>query len=127
MRISFVNSRQISMKSLKTENPQETSPIVFQELFSAPKPVISHGDAAKQELFDLLHVALQGDLFDGREKEIIASRFFYTGRKPVSLQAIGEIFGVTRETIRRNEAKIVWKLKNYFKLNGVKPELLKLR
>lgn len=45
-----------------------------------------------------------------REKEIIQYRFGLLGDKPMTLEQVGEIYGITRERIRQIEARAIKKL-----------------
>lgn len=48
-----------------------------------------------------------------KEKSVIKMRFGFNGEEPMTLEAVGNQLGVTRERIRQIEAKSIRKLRNY--------------
>jgi len=48
-----------------------------------------------------------------RERKVLELRFGLKGEPPLTLEEVGERFGVTRERIRQVEAKTLTRLKNY--------------
>ena len=48
-----------------------------------------------------------------REREIIELRFGLTSGQPLTLEEVGQGFGLTRERIRQIEAKTMAKLRSY--------------
>lgn len=55
---------------------------------------------------------LKGDFLEEREKEIIKSRYGFDGRMPLTLEKIGESYGISRERVRQIEEKALLKLRN---------------
>jgi len=54
---------------------------------------------------------LRGDFLGEREKEIIKLRYGFDGRKPLTLEKIGESYGISRERVRQIEEKALSKLR----------------
>jgi len=72
-------------------------------------------EIAHSELSDKLQRKLRefGDTLKGREKEIFEMRML--AENPLTLQEIGDRFGVTRERARQIEAGLMKRLKDYLK------------
>ncbi len=66
--------------------------------------------ASKQLLKDHLEEVL--DTLSDREKKVLKLRFGLDGKKPMTLEEVGRVFGVTRERIRQIEANAIRKLKH---------------
>ena len=66
--------------------------------------------ASKQLLKDHLDEVL--DTLSDREKKVLRLRFGLDGTKPMTLEEVGKVFGVTRERIRQIEANAIRKLKH---------------
>jgi RNA polymerase primary sigma factor len=94
---------------------------------SLETPVGDSGDStigdfvsdAKDELFtDVMRAVGRQELeralstLPERERMILALRFGLTGEEPMTLERIGERFGLTRERIRQLEAKALAKLRH---------------
>jgi RNA polymerase primary sigma factor len=62
-------------------------------------------------IFQRLHERALSTLPE-RERMILALRFGMTGEEPMTLERIGERFGLTRERIRQLEAKALAKLRH---------------
>lgn len=73
---------------------------------SASPEEIAADDAVKFEL------ERQLDTLKPREKEVICMRFGLGGRKVLTLEEVGDIFGVTRERIRQIEERALKKLRS---------------
>ena len=60
-----------------------------------------------------LHGELDGllGLLDDRERRIIDVRFGLTGAKPMTLEEVGTLFGVTRERIRQLQNSAIMKMR----------------
>lgn len=52
------------------------------------------------------------NLLTPREREVLEYRYALTGGKPMTLEEVGDIFGVTRERIRQVESKALRKLRH---------------
>lgn len=61
------------------------------------------------ELTEILNILMK-NLTD-REKGVLVYRFGLDGKKPLTLEEVGKIYGVTRERIRQLEAKAMRKIK----------------
>lgn len=67
--------------------------------------------AEQKELEELILQCL--DNLTDKEKSVIKMRFGFNGEEPMTLEAVGNRLGVTRERIRQIEAKSIRKLRNY--------------
>ena len=67
--------------------------------------------AEQKELEELILQCL--DNLTDKEKSVIKMRFGFNGEEPMTLEAVGNQLGVTRERIRQIEAKSIRKLRNY--------------
>ncbi len=65
----------------------------------------------KSQLVDLEQVV---DQLEPRESEIIKLRFGLGGEKPLTLEEVGEIFGVTRERVRQIQNIAITKMRRNF-------------
>lgn len=63
------------------------------------------------------------DSFTEKERDIIIKRFGLKNNEPLSLQEVGEIYGLTKERIRQIEKKILIRLENDEKVVGLKAYL----
>mgnify|MGYP000243818181 FL=1 len=67
--------------------------------------------AEQKELEELILQCL--DNLTDKEKSVIKMRFGFNREEPMTLEAVGNRLGVTRERIRQIEAKSIRKLRNY--------------
>jgi RNA polymerase sigma-32 factor len=74
------------------------------------------GDEELRSVF-LAHVKEFAEGLDERERRIVAARIL--AEEPLTLQEIGDEFGVTRERVRQLEARLVARLREYLKQNVV--------
>ena len=58
-----------------------------------------------------------------RERRIVALRFGLTGEEPLTLEQVGQLFGLTRERIRQLEAKALAKLRHPSRSAALRIEL----
>lgn len=72
---------------------------------------ISPYDTASQQLLKDNIDEVLGTL-SAREAKVLECRFGLHGKKPMTLEEVGKVFGVTRERIRQIEAKALRKLKH---------------
>jgi RNA polymerase primary sigma factor len=102
---------------------------IGQEPVSLEAPVGDEGDSRLGEFIEdeqsvepveavsegMLTDQLQGVLsqLTGRERRILELRFGLGGRAPLTLDEVGQEFGLTRERIRQIEAKTMSKLKSF--------------
>ncbi len=54
-----------------------------------------------------------------RESEIISCYFGLNGKSPMTLEEIGDMFGLTRERVRQIKEKCIQRLKNSNRVNGL--------
>ncbi len=67
-------------------------------------------DAQESDALRRIKVALDG--LEDREQEILTLRFGLDGGDPMTLEAIGDAFGLTRERIRQMQNRALHKLRN---------------
>jgi RNA polymerase primary sigma factor len=67
--------------------------------------------ATEKMIKDDVHRTLSG--LPERERQIIELRFGLTGREPMTLEQVGQVFGVTRERIRQMEIKTLRRLQAF--------------
>jgi RNA polymerase primary sigma factor len=67
--------------------------------------------ATEKMIKDDVHRTLAG--LPERERQIIELRFGLTGREPMTLEQVGQVFGVTRERIRQMEIKTLRRLQAF--------------
>lgn len=100
----------------------------MQELVSLDRPIGEDGDATMGDLIadasgiDPADTALEGDALgqieaalkelDDRERIILVLRFGLHGEEPMTLEEIGEHFGLTRERIRQMQNRALAKLRH---------------
>ncbi len=100
----------------------------MQELVSLDRPIGEDGDATMGDLIadtsgtDPADTALEGDAMsqietalselDDRERIILVLRFGLHGEEPMTLEEIGEHFGLTRERIRQMQNRALAKLRH---------------
>ncbi len=100
----------------------------MQELVSLDRPIGEDGDATMGDLIadqsgvDPADTALEGDAMsqidaalselDERERIILVLRFGLHGEEPMTLEEIGEHFGLTRERIRQMQNRALAKLRH---------------
>lgn len=114
---NFIKIYGINMASLNAKIDDDTE---FGEFISDQKNEIeetSISTSLKSEIEKLIDSKL-----NSQQADIIRKRFGIGDDNPASmtLEQIGDIYGVTRERIRQIEAKALKKLKIYFKKNNLK-------
>ena len=63
-----------------------------------------------------------GDYLDPRELKVIKMRYGFETGTPMTLEAVGDYFGVTRERVRQVEMKAINKLRYRFARNKINRE-----
>ncbi len=114
---NFIKIYGINMASLNAKIDDDTE---FGEFISDQKNEIeetSISTSLKSEIEKLIDSKL-----NSQQADIIRKRFGIgdDNPAPMTLEQIGDIYGVTRERIRQIEAKALKKLKIYFKKNNLK-------
>lgn len=71
-------------------------------------------EALKEKITDVL------DTLSDREENVLRLRFGLDGKKPMTLEEVGKVFGVTRERIRQIESKAIRKLKHGSRSNKLR-------
>lgn len=73
----------------------------------SPEDLALKGDEA-EDISKMLHTEL-----NTREEEVLRMRFGFNNQDPMTLEAVGKKFGITRERVRQIEEKAIKKLKAY--------------
>jgi len=83
------------------------------ELMAAPGAGTAEDVVANKELFDLMRLKLDefGRTLEGRDREIFEDRLL--AEEPVTLQEIGERWGVSRERVRQIEEALKKRLREF--------------
>jgi len=78
---------------------------------SAPVDDLVHDALQQQDIKALVREAMEGINLTERFKNVLVLRFGLDGGEPKTLQEIGDMYGVTRETIRLNESDALEKMR----------------
>jgi RNA polymerase primary sigma factor len=91
-------------KPIGDEDDSELGELVADE--SAPEPFETASASLQRE-----DVARALDALPGRERSVIELRYGLNGHDPLTLEQVGEAFGVTRERVRQIESNTLKKLR----------------
>lgn len=86
----------------------------YADIFSSPEPPISE-ELENKEFEELFREKIQAFAQGLKEKERYILEHRLIAEEPVTLQEIGDKFGITREAIRQKEKKLLHKLRTYLK------------
>jgi len=107
--------------------------------FDAPLAGTEEGDATMLDVFvgedhmepdlELMAESLKEEVAQGlailspREVEVIASYYGLNGYKPLTLEEIGELYGLTRERVRQIKERAIRRLRKSYNRNALKSYL----
>ncbi len=107
--------------------------------FDAPLPGTEEGDASLLDVFlpedaaepdmALMAESLRDEVAQGlsilspREVEVISSYYGLNGYKPLTLEEIGELYGLTRERVRQIKERAIRRLRKSYNRNSLKSYL----
>lgn len=80
--------------------------------FIADEHTNVEAQAELSDLKDTIEKILNNGDFTAREIDILKKRFGFETGTPMTLEAVGEVYGITRERIRQIEAKAIRKLRH---------------
>lgn len=80
--------------------------------FIADERTNVEAQAELSDLKDTIEKILNNGDFTAREIDVLKKRFGFETGTPMTLEAVGEIYGITRERIRQIEAKAIRKLRH---------------
>ena len=104
-KLSTINAKTVSLESTLSDD-HDRSLIGKIEDESVPAPMDLRDMADRSTMVDKWL-----GMLDNNEADIIRRRFGFNDDAPETLDAIGKVFGVTRERVRQIEAKALLKLK----------------
>lgn len=104
-KLNMINKKSYSLESTMTEDGEQ-SLLDKLEDETVPSPVELIAEATRSE-----KVAAWLEMLDTNERTIIKLRFGLGDGEPRTLEAVGKIYGITRERVRQIEAKALLKLK----------------
>lgn len=107
--------------------------------FDAPLSNTEEGEATMLDVFmpedsqepdlELMAESLREEVAQGlsilspREVEVIASYYGLNGYKPLTLEEIGELYGLTRERVRQIKERAIRRLRKAYNRNALKSYL----
>lgn len=104
-KLTSISRKVYSLES--TRNGDEEMTLLDRlEDMAAPDPLELLGGATQTEMISAWLEALEGP-----EREIIRMRFGLDSEEPMTLEAVGRVFRITRERVRQIEAKALVKLR----------------
>lgn len=100
-----VSKRMVSLEQPIGEGPTELGALIEDTTSTSPLEAVIHSN-----LGETVHTMLQS--LSPREERILRLRFGLGGATPQTLEAVGQLFGVSRERIRQIEAQALRKLQH---------------
>ena len=107
---SQITRYQADIVSLSTPVGEEQDSTIGD--FIADEHTNVEAQAELSDLKDTIEKILNNGDFTAREIDVLKKRFGFETGTPMTLEAVGEVYGITRERIRQIEAKAIRKLRH---------------
>lgn len=114
----FIATKTHSIESLLDEDDNLT----MEDLLA--DPAIDEPLSALEQTKRIEYIASWLDTLRDDEKKVIILRYGLDGAEPQTLEAIGKLFGVTRERVRQIEHKAINKLQKMVKRRNIAREII---
>lgn len=114
----FIATKTHSIESLLDEDDNLTMEDVLAD------PAIDEPLSALEQTKRIEYIASWLDTLRDDEKKVIILRYGLDGAEPQTLEAIGKLFGVTRERVRQIEHKAIGKLQKMVKRRNIAREII---
>ena len=114
----FIATKTHSIESLLDEDDNLT----MEDLLA--DPAVDEPLSALEQTKRIEYIASWLDTLRDDEKKVIILRYGLDGAEPQTLEAIGKLFGVTRERVRQIEHKAIGKLQKMVKRRNIAREII---
>jgi RNA polymerase primary sigma factor len=114
----FIATKTHSIESLLDEDDNLTMEDILAD------PAIDEPLSALEQTKRIEYIASWLDTLRDDEKKVIILRYGLDGAEPQTLEAIGKLFGVTRERVRQIEHKAIGKLQKMVKRRNIAREII---
>lgn len=118
------NKYVISMSSLDTPIGGEDEEVTIGSFIADPNISDPVENCERQDLHNALNKVLS--TLSEREANILKLRFGFDGNQPMTLEEVGQQYGITKERVRQIEIKALQKMRNPVRSNQIKEYLTML-
>lgn len=118
------NKYVISMSSLDTPIGGEEEEITIGSFIADPNVSDPVENCEQQDLHNMLNKVLS--TLSEREANILKLRFGFDGNQPMTLEEVGQHYGITKERVRQIEIKALQKMRNPVRSKQIKEYLTML-
>lgn len=118
------NKYVISMSSLDTPIGGEDEEVTIGSFIADPNISDPVENCERQDLHNALNKVLS--TLSEREANILKLRFGFDGNQPMTLEEVGQQYGITKERVRQIEIKALQKMRNPARSNQIKEYLTML-
>ena len=122
--VTEANKYVISMSSLDTPIGGEDEEVTIGSFIADPNISDPVENCEKQDLHNALNKVLS--TLSEREANILKLRFGFDGNQPMTLEEVGQQYGITKERVRQIEIKALQKMRNPVRSNQIKEYLTML-
>ena len=122
--VTEANKYVISMSSLDTPIGGEDEEVTIGSFIADPNISDPVENCERQDLHNALNKVLS--TLSEREANILKLRFGFDGNQPMTLEEVGQQYGITKERVRQIEIKALQKMRNPVRSNQIKEYLTML-